>query len=175
MEKNQRFVSTLSVKALGLNPPVACGDSPPSSGALGIAESSPSLPRPPLLGNNDDRRQWRKQGGVVGAAASRTQVQNFARSGRWEPQPVRWHPAGMTVGFNIASSPQRGWIALPNKKKKKTALPCNARQSGISPVLVTSLPEPFSGSWRSGRGSWWGGGRRWYPPCGRWHPQPSCP
>ena len=74
MEKNQRFVSTLSVKALGLNPPVACGDSPPSSGALGIAESSPSLPRPPLVGNNDDRRQRRKQGGVVGAAASRTRV-----------------------------------------------------------------------------------------------------
>ena len=26
------------------------------------------------FGGNDDRRQWRKQGGVVGAAASKTQV-----------------------------------------------------------------------------------------------------
>ena len=42
-----------------LNPPVACGNSPPSSGALGIAESSVF----PLLGN-DDRRQWQKQGEV---------------------------------------------------------------------------------------------------------------
>ena len=90
MEKNQLFLSGRKGKALGLNPPVACGDSPPNSGALGMAQSSVSLPRPPLLGNNDDRRQWRKQGGVVGAAASRTQVQNFARSGRWEPQPGRW-------------------------------------------------------------------------------------
>ena len=37
--------------------------------------------------NDDDRRRWRKQGGVVGAAASRTRAQSFVRSGRWEPQP----------------------------------------------------------------------------------------
>ena len=42
MEKNQLFLSGRKGKALGL--------SPPSSGALGIAESSASLPRPPLLG-----------------------------------------------------------------------------------------------------------------------------
>ena len=74
MEKNQLFLSGRKGKALGLNPPVACGDSPPSSGALGRAESFTVLPRPPLVGNNDDRRQRRKQGGVVGAAASRTRV-----------------------------------------------------------------------------------------------------
>ena len=68
-----------------------------------MAKSSASLSKPPLVGNNDDRRQWRKQGGVVGAAASRTQVQNFARSGRWEPQPVRWHCEAMTVGFDFSS------------------------------------------------------------------------
>ena len=28
----------------------------------------------PKGGNNDDRRQWRKQGVIVGAAASKTQV-----------------------------------------------------------------------------------------------------
>ena len=38
----------------------------------------------PLWGNNDDRRQWRKQGVVVGAAASKTRAM---RSGCWEPQP----------------------------------------------------------------------------------------
>ena len=37
--------------------------------------------------NDDDRRQWRKQGGVVGAAASKTQVPPKARSGCWVPQP----------------------------------------------------------------------------------------
>ena len=34
--------------------------------------------------NDDDRRQWRKQGGVVGAAASKTQAK---RCGCWVPQP----------------------------------------------------------------------------------------
>ena len=38
--------------------------------------------------NDDDRRQWRKQGGVVGAAASKTQVPPKARCGCWVPQPV---------------------------------------------------------------------------------------
>ncbi len=43
-----------------------------------FADSSPSR------GNGDDRRQWRKQGGAVGAAASKTQAE---RGGCWEPQP----------------------------------------------------------------------------------------
>ena len=46
---------------LGLNPPVACGDSPPNSGALGISQSLTSLPRPPLLGAVASRRD---DGGV---------------------------------------------------------------------------------------------------------------
>ena len=40
-----------------------------------MAESLISSPEAPLdRGNNDDRRQWRKQGVAVGAAASKTQV-----------------------------------------------------------------------------------------------------
>ena len=38
----------------------------------------------PFGGNGDDRRQRRKQGGAVGAAASKTQAE---RSGCWVPQP----------------------------------------------------------------------------------------
>ena len=45
MEKNQRFVSGRKGKALGLNPPVACGDSPPNSGALGIEGNSQGVPQ----------------------------------------------------------------------------------------------------------------------------------
>ena len=43
----------------------------------------------PLLdrSNNDDRRQWRKQGVAVGAAASKTQAK---RCGCWVPQPGQW-------------------------------------------------------------------------------------
>ena len=53
-----------------------------------MAESLISSPEAPLdRGNNDDRRQWRKQGVVVGAAASKTQVLFKARSGCWVPQP----------------------------------------------------------------------------------------
>ena len=38
----------------------------------------------PTRGNGDDRRQWRKQGGAVGAAASKTQAE---RGGCWAPHP----------------------------------------------------------------------------------------
>ena len=38
--------------------------------------------------NGNDRRQWRKQGVAVGAAASRMRVLLKARSIRWVPQPV---------------------------------------------------------------------------------------
>ena len=38
----------------------------------------------PFGSNGDDRRQRRKQGGAVGAAASKTQAE---RSGCWVPQP----------------------------------------------------------------------------------------
>ena len=49
----------------------------------------PVMPKPPLgRSNGDDRRQWRKQGGAVGAAVSRARVPPKARSGRWVPQPV---------------------------------------------------------------------------------------
>ena len=47
-------------------------DSSPSRGASGEEEKFSALPKPPLgRSNGDDRRQWRKQGGAVGAAASR--------------------------------------------------------------------------------------------------------
>ena len=42
-----------------------------------------------MRSNDDDRRQWRKQGGVVGAAASKTRVPPKARCGCWVPQPGR--------------------------------------------------------------------------------------
>ena len=45
----------------------------------------------PFGSNNDDHRQWRKQGVVVGAAASKTQVLFKARSECWVPQPGQWH------------------------------------------------------------------------------------
>ena len=39
------------------------------------------------LCNSDDRCQWQKQGGAVGAAASRMRVPPKARCSRWEPRP----------------------------------------------------------------------------------------
>ena len=41
-----------------------------------------------MASNDDDRRQWRKQGVAVGAAASKTQAK---RCGCWVPQPGQWH------------------------------------------------------------------------------------
>ncbi len=40
----------------------------------------------PLVCNGDDRGQWPKQGGAVGAAACRMRVPSKARSRRREPQ-----------------------------------------------------------------------------------------
>ena len=49
--------------------------SSPSRGASGEEAKLCGMPRPPLgRSNGDDRRQWRKQGGAVGAAASRMQA-----------------------------------------------------------------------------------------------------
>ena len=47
----------------------------------------------PIRGNSDDRRQWRKQGVAVGAAASKTQAK---LCGCWVPQPGQWHAVGVT-------------------------------------------------------------------------------
>ena len=55
-----------------------------------VAEPSQSASptAPPEGGNGDDRGQWPKQGGAVGAAASRMRDPPKGRSSRWEPQPV---------------------------------------------------------------------------------------
>ena len=60
--------------------------------------NSPAGKKP--LCNSDDRCQRQKQGGAVGAAASRMRVPPKARCSRWEPRP----------GFLI----QRGSRHLPS-------------------------------------------------------------
>ena len=47
--------------------------------------NSPAVKKP--LCNSDDRCQRQKQGGAVGAAASRMRVPPKARCSRWEPRP----------------------------------------------------------------------------------------
>ena len=58
-----------------------------SPAATAPLTGEPKNPLPLLLGNNNNRRQWRMKGVVVGAAANKAQVQYFARSECWEPQP----------------------------------------------------------------------------------------
>ena len=54
---------------------VCFADSSPGRGASGEEEKLSEMPKSPLgRSNNDDRRQWRKQGVAVGAAASKTQA-----------------------------------------------------------------------------------------------------
>ena len=69
-----------------------------------------------MASNDDDRRQWRKQGGVVGAAASKTQVPPKARCGCWVPQPVSKRrpfqivlPGGKPYCYGLVSS-SRFWV-----------------------------------------------------------------
>ena len=56
------------------------------SGAYAPAPPKGEPKASPFGSNNDDRRQWRKQGVAVGAAASKTQAK---RCGCWVPQPGR--------------------------------------------------------------------------------------
>ena len=65
--------------------------------------------------NNCNRRQRRKQGAVVGAAASKTRVPTKARSGCWVPQPVA-----------------KGCTPLTNLKKKSKHKKLALRQSALS-------------------------------------------
>ena len=51
---------------------------------LSVADATAPLKR----GNGDDRGQWPKQGGAVGAAACRMRVPSKAQSRRREPQPA---------------------------------------------------------------------------------------
>ena len=64
--------------------------------------------------NDDDRRQWRKQGGVVGAAASKTRVPPKARSGCWVPQLVVKGCSPLTI------------LKKKSKHKKASAAPVGA-------------------------------------------------
>ena len=68
----------------------ACKDAPLGQRQGGVFRLPPPyLWTPPTPQcNNCDRRQRRKQGAVVGAAASKTRVPLKARSGCWVPQPV---------------------------------------------------------------------------------------
>ena len=82
------------------------------------------MPRP-LLGrsNNDDRRQWRKQGVAVGAAASKTQAK---RCGCWVPQPGQWHGASRDGEVIPLIITQRPVASLPGAffEKGRSFLPC---------------------------------------------------
>ena len=64
--------------------------------------------------NNCDRRQWRKQGAVVGAAASKTRVPPKARCGCWVPQPVAKGYSPLTI------------LKKKSKHKKASAAPVGA-------------------------------------------------
>ena len=89
------------------------------------------------LCNSDDRCQRQKQGGAVGAAASRMRVPPKARRSRWEPRPgflfiLRGsrHPPAPTKKpqritlhspFPVSSLPQ-GRLALQGNKKRRFAI-----------------------------------------------------
>ena len=80
-----------------------------------------------MRSNDDDRRQWRKQGGVVGAAASKTQVPPKARCGCWVPQPVR--SGGHSKSFRAAKKP-------PHKKCSGFAPNLSSDEETIETILA---------------------------------------
>ena len=112
--------------------------------------------------NDDDRRQWRKQGGVVGAAASKTQVPPKARCGFWVPQPVRrgGHSNRYTPrkGRRITS----GRSALPPRPCGwpswwRCAPRCGCRRTSPRSRTLPCPPAQPAGHFPAqGRSGWWG-------------------
>ena len=96
--------------------PSACRDAPLGQRQGGVFRLPPPyLWTPPTpQRNNCDRRQRRKQGAVVGAAASKTRVPPKARSGCWVPQPVAKGCTPLTI------------LKKKSKHKKASAAPVGA-------------------------------------------------
>ena len=96
--------------------PSACKDAPLGQRQGGVFRVPPPyLWTPPTPQcNNCDRRQRRKQGAVVGAAASKTRVPPKARSGCWVPQPVAKGCTPLTI------------LKKKSKHKKASAAPVGA-------------------------------------------------
>ena len=94
----------------------ACKDAPLGQRQGGVFRVPPPyLWTPPTpQRNNCDRRQRRKQGAVVGAAASKTRVPPKARSGCWVPQPVAKGYSPLTI------------LKKKSKHKKASAAPVGA-------------------------------------------------
>ena len=107
--------------------PSACKDAPLGQRQGGVFRFPPPyLWTPPTPQcNNCDRRQRRKQGAVVGAAASKTRVPLKARSGCWEPQPVA-----------------KGYSPLTNLKKKSKHKKASAAPVGAI-ALTLFFASPF--------------------------------
>ena len=92
--------------------------------------------------NNCDRRQRRKQGAVVGAAASKTRVPPKARSGCWVPQPVSKGYSPLTI------------LKKMSKHKKASAAPVGAIALTLFSLLHLKplsrcVPAPPRGSWHT--------------------------
>ena len=94
------------------------------------------MPRPPLLGNDDDRRQWRKQGGVVGAAASRVRV-HLHEATAGSRNPDRWHRASAMMTERLYRR-----IAYPYER-----LACPLSNLSVTGFAVTAplVGEPLAG------------------------------
>ena len=75
--------------------------------------------------NSDDRCQRQKQGGAVGAAASRMRVPPKARSSRWEPRP------GLLILRGLRNPP------APTKKPQRIQV------QGILVRLAFDFPSAF--------------------------------
>ena len=106
----------IALRREGFCLPSACRDAPLGQRQGGVFRFPPPyLWTPPTPQcNNCDRRQRRKQGEVVGAAASKTRVPPKARSGCWEPQPVSKGYTPLTI------------LKKKSKHKKASAAPVGA-------------------------------------------------
>ena len=111
----------------------------------------------------------------VGALGSPRKVHLFAKASPFEerlpPRRGKMSRSDKRGSVDLRSKDGEGEDA-PHVQQKKAAAQGSVQR--LSGGFSSSLPEPFSGSLRSGPGSWCCGSRTAYHPDGQWRPLPSC-
>ena len=97
----------------------------------------------PLVCNGDDRGQWPKQGGAVGAAACRMRVPPKARSKRREPQPAASRASKVAGAFLVlfwhAKENVSGGNAFGKRCETQSTRKRSAREAHLSGFILRHL------------------------------------
>ena len=98
----------------------------------------------PLVCNGDDRGQWPKQGGAVGAAACRMRVPRKARSRRREPQPAASRASKVAGAFLVLFWHAKENLTLPQQQftpRCQRATPLKRKRANVPHGTLALSPH----------------------------------